>query len=241
MGSYLSVYNNTRDTYNVKVGIDEAAVRVFNIVMAVLTAVTLTIAGAGIAAPVFSVAVAASGAMKVLGLTTASLVAFTKIAAAISGLTIAADVAGWATAMAIFISQELEDESYVPIAPNAQHKFGRYTLSLWRQAECIRVRPNPSNRAQVLMDTVYMRPIFTGATNNSTLVHDIQFWINRWNHENVTVIEADGIDNFSRMSIDEASAQLEGIDWMKVIEETRAKAKKEVLEKEGIHLQEKYA
>lgn len=240
MGSYLSVYNNTRNAYNVKVGIDEAAIRVFTIVLTVVTAVTLTVASAGAAAPKLT-AVAAGGTVKILGLSAATLVTITKMAAAISGTLLAADAAGWAASFAILMAQELEDEHYYRIEPNKQHVYGRYTLSLWRQATCVRVRVDPNNPKQVLTDTVYMRPIFTGATNNSTLQHDIQFWVNKWGHENLSVIEADGIDSISKASIDEFSAQTEGIDWMKVIVDAFAKAKKELLEKEGIGLQENYA
>ncbi|EFJ21876.1 hypothetical protein SELMODRAFT_417172 [Selaginella moellendorffii] len=66
--------------------------------------------------------------------------------------------------------------------------FGKYSLSLWRQAQCVRVRPNPANSEEVVMDTLYMRPIFSGPTDESTNEHGLQYWIGKWGHEDVHTI-----------------------------------------------------
>lgn len=237
MGSYLSVHNNTTDSYSVKVGVDQAALRVLSIMGLVIGIVTPILAA--VALPALSMGVAAAGALVVQGVTAAHIVAITSAVAAIKGISIAATVGGLATALSVLVAEALEDEGYVLIQSNKQHKFGRYTLSLWRQAECIRARPNPTKENQVIVDTVFMRPIFSGATNNSTIVHDIRFWINKWGHENATIIEIN--ENATRSSIDVAIEQFKDVDWMKVFEEARVKAKHELLEKEGIEPQEHYA
>ncbi|ETL41007.1 hypothetical protein L916_07930 [Phytophthora nicotianae] len=59
------------------------------------------------------------------------------------------------------------------------------SLSLWQQGTC--VRTTIVDEKTVTTDTVYMRPIFSGATDNSNLDHEIQFWIDKFGLESETV------------------------------------------------------
>lgn len=47
MGSFLSIVNDTADTFQCKVGADEAALAIFGIIAGVIGAVALIVAGAG--------------------------------------------------------------------------------------------------------------------------------------------------------------------------------------------------
>ncbi|XP_024521610.1 uncharacterized protein LOC9650910 [Selaginella moellendorffii] len=188
MGSYISIHNNTRDPYLVKVGPDTAAIGIATVVVTVFAAVATVVATAGAAAP-FSAALVANGVIDVFFVSTEALAAFTAAAASISGISIASTVTGWATSTVLFITQKLQSEGgFVEILPGERKTFGKYSLSLWRQAQCVRVRPNPANSEEVVMDTLYMRPIFSGATAESTNEHSLQYWIGKWGHEDVHTI-----------------------------------------------------
>ncbi|EFJ31824.1 hypothetical protein SELMODRAFT_439768 [Selaginella moellendorffii] len=191
MGSYLSVYNNTTDTYVVKVGPDQAAVRIATIVGSIVS----LIGGAGAA---LTTRLVANGVVRVFGVSTRTIAAATTAAARIS---IPTTVVGSTIKISLFITKSLKEKGYVEIQPGEKHVFGPYSLSLWQQAACRRIRVNPDNKAEVLTDVVYMRPIFSGATKDSVLEHNIQHWINKWGHEERTVITLD-MGNFSKSSKD---------------------------------------
>ncbi|GMF66649.1 unnamed protein product [Phytophthora fragariaefolia] len=59
------------------------------------------------------------------------------------------------------------------------------SLSLWQQGTC--VRTTIVDESTVTTDTLYMRPIFSGATDNSNIDHEIQFWIDKFGLETETV------------------------------------------------------
>ncbi|KAI9996572.1 hypothetical protein PInf_014304 [Phytophthora infestans] len=71
------------------------------------------------------------------------------------------------------------------IAPGEKHQWGKMSLSLWQQGTC--VRTTIVDEKTVITDTLYMRPIFSGATDNSNLDHEIQFWIDKFGLETETV------------------------------------------------------
>lgn len=80
-------------------------------------------------------------------------------------------------------TKDLENKGYVEIPPGGRHQFGKMSLSLWRQGHCVRHRSFP-DRMEIITDEVFMRPIFSGATDNSNLDHTIQFWIDKFGFEN---------------------------------------------------------
>ena len=57
-------------------------------------------------------------------------------------------------------------------------RFGKMSLSLWQQATCVRTRVNPDNNEQIIVETLYMRPIFSGSTADSNREHNIAHWLN---------------------------------------------------------------
>ncbi|MCO5602678.1 hypothetical protein L7F22_056814 [Adiantum nelumboides] len=177
MGSYISICNNTSDTYYVKVGPDLAAVRVALIIASPMVGILNALL----------MSLVAHGGEKVIPLSTSSLIATTTAASAASGMAIPATLSGWSTSVAFFLVKALKDQGYVEIPPGGTHQFGKYSLSLWEQAACRRVWINPG---EVSTDVVYMRPIFSGATANSTREHDIQYWINQHGHEECGVLRA---------------------------------------------------
>ncbi|XP_024522914.1 uncharacterized protein LOC9663357 [Selaginella moellendorffii] len=199
MGSYISIHNNTPDTYLVKVGHDEAALSIATIVTGLIGALAAIIVSAGALSGV-SAALVANGVVSVFGISTGAIATITAAAASIKVISIGATVVDWAAATVLFITNQVQaDGGYYEILPGQKRTYGRYSLSLWRQGTCYRIRVNPDNPEQVITDVVYMRPIFSGATNNSVLEHNIQHWIDRWGHEDQHVVTLQK-ENFSLSS-----------------------------------------
>ncbi|XP_024523328.1 uncharacterized protein LOC112343680 [Selaginella moellendorffii] len=187
--SYIEIYNNTSDVYMVQVEEDKIFFKYAKWVVTAFAVISTIVATAGAASPLVAVLVA-NGVVEVVGLSTAALLAITSAAATISGISYASTAAGWALSTVIFFQDKLRDEGYVKILPGEKHKFqviGNGPFG-WRQASCRRIRVNPYNKEEVVMDTVYMRPIFSGALPFTTREHNIQYWIDKWGHEDYTVM-----------------------------------------------------
>jgi hypothetical protein len=84
-------------------------------------------------------------------------------------------------------TKNLQDKGYVEIPPGGRHRFGKESLSLWRQGHCVRTR-RFDERMEIVTDAVFMRPIFTGATDDSNVDHTIQFWIDKFGFEDLNTI-----------------------------------------------------
>ncbi|ETI47626.1 hypothetical protein L917_07831 [Phytophthora nicotianae] len=185
MGSYLSIVNNTDDPWTCKLGPDEAALQIAGIAISVVGTLATVIGTAGAAAPVAS-ALAANGVVSVFGVSTSALVAGATAAASVtSAVAITGSVSGFGIAVAQGINDHLITDGYVNIAPGEEHKWGKMSLSLWQQGTC--VRTTIVDEKTVTTDTLYMRPIFSGATDNSNIGHEIQFWIDKFGLETSTV------------------------------------------------------
>ncbi|OWY93048.1 hypothetical protein PHMEG_00037694 [Phytophthora megakarya] len=185
MGSYLSIVNNTEDTWTCKIGPDEAALKIAGIVVSVISAAVTVIGTAGAAAPVAS-ALAANGVVSVFGVSTG---AFATGAAVAGSISTAVSVTGTVTKFGVTVANGINDnlisEGYVNIAPGDKHQWGKMSLSLWQQGTC--VRTTIKDETTVTTDTLYMRPIFSGATDNSNIDHEIQFWIDKFGLETTSV------------------------------------------------------
>jgi hypothetical protein len=93
------------------------------------------------------------------------------------------------------------DQGYKPIAPGKSYRWGKMSLSLWRQGHCKRFIYKNDNT--IYSDELYMRPIFSGATDSSNINHNIQFWINKWGTENslTSTIPIQGAKSLMAMSV----------------------------------------
>ncbi|KAL4140329.1 hypothetical protein PRNP1_014614 [Phytophthora ramorum] len=186
MGSYLSIVNNTEDPWTCKIGPDEAALKIAGIVISVVAAAATVIGTAGAAAPVAS-ALAANGIVSVFGISTSALATAAAAAAGTVGsvASVTGAVSSFGIAVAQGINDNLIDEGYVSIAAGSEHQWGKMSLSLWQQGTC--VRTTIVDETTVTTDTLYMRPIFSGATDKSNIGHEIQFWIDKFGLETSTV------------------------------------------------------
>ncbi|KAG2522788.1 hypothetical protein BBO99_00004777 [Phytophthora kernoviae] len=94
-------------------------------------------------------------------------------------------VSDFGNSVAEGVNSNLISDGYVNIAPGESHKWGKMSLSLWQQGTC--VRTTIVDETTVTTDTLYMRPIFSGATANSNIDHEIQFWIDKFGLETSSV------------------------------------------------------
>lgn len=173
MGSYLSICNNTKDDWYVKVGSDQAASKIATYV----GVGALALGTAGMAAGALGPFIAA-GAYFGIG---------EGAAAAIMAVTTAASTAGavgfvggaWAATVGGIIQKTWKDDGFVCIKPGTKHRWGKMTPSLWQQAECRRFRQAGDSEAKVAK--LYMRPIFSHSLSGNDYVYYIQTWLNKPN------------------------------------------------------------
>lgn len=188
MGSYISIVNDTPDPMACSVGTDMAAVEVFGVVTSVIATLGAIISSVGAAAPLLSLA-GAHGMFAITGLSTSAVLAIVETAA------VAGPVVGQAVTAAGFLKTVVSlsvdaaaQDGYVSIPPGEKHQFGKYSLSLWQQGHCKRYRKDDS-KMQVIYDEIYMRPIFSGATDGSNNDHSVQFWLDKWGAGNEALID----------------------------------------------------
>ncbi|KAG2522787.1 hypothetical protein BBO99_00004778 [Phytophthora kernoviae] len=156
MGSYLSIKNNTDDTWTCTIGPDEAALKIAGLVVTAVAAAATVIGTAGAAAPVAS-ALSANGVVSVFGVSTSALAAAAKTAESIASIVkTTGKVSDFGNSIAEGVNDNLVSNGYFNIAP-------------------------------VTTDTLYMRPIFSGATDNSNIDHEIQYWIDKFGLESTSV------------------------------------------------------
>ena len=146
MGSYLTIVNNTNDSYSVKIGPDTAALIIGTLV-----------AGA------VATAISAGAFTGVLVGTVVTVGAGISVGSAI-------------TSTSFGVHAALRNDGYITLNPGERHKSGKMTLSLWQQCECLRTRQDGNDS---VIERVIMRPIFTGATDNSNNDHEIGWWLNK--------------------------------------------------------------
>ncbi|TMW60220.1 hypothetical protein Poli38472_000262 [Pythium oligandrum] len=189
MGSYLSIVNNTQDRWQCKIGPDEAALKIAGIIIGVVGTLATVIGTAGGAAPL-AASLAANGVVSVLGVSTSALASITAGATAVSSYaSVIGGVSGFSMSVAKGITDQLNKDSYTAIEPGKSNRWGKMSLSLWQQGTCVKT-VNVDEKT-VRTETLYMRPIFSGGTDNSNNDHQIQFWVDKWGTEKQEIVSQD--------------------------------------------------
>lgn len=202
MGSYISIVNDTPDPIACSVGTDMAAVEVFGMVTGVIAALATVITTAGTAAPALT-CLGATGMYTIAGISTSAAIA---IAAPVAE-GVATAVGVLKTVVAVSVDAAAQD-GYVKIQPGEKHQFGKYSLSLWQQGHCKRYRRDESNM-RMIYDEIYMRPIFSGATDGSNNDHSVQWWLDKWGAGNEAIIDIQAPDG--RESWGDVNAPLQSL------------------------------
>ncbi len=174
MGSSISIFNNTPFELDCIVTPDEAALRISGIVItAVAAAVAVGVSG-GALGPIVTPLAAGAGAT-VTGLSAAMVTAI------VNGAVIVGTSQGVKAILENIVQEEvkqLRSQGFQRIGPGERFTWGGKTLSLWQQGNCKRSRIGVGEMV-IYNDEVFMRPIFSGATDRSDKEHDVQFWVNK--------------------------------------------------------------
>lgn len=182
MGSYLSIVNDTSDTFYCNIGPDTAALAIAEVIM-IVVGVLATIVTVGAGAPGLAVTFSASGSVATVS------IASTSTAVALAN---AFGLAAQPAAILLYVMNqqagELRNNGYQEIPPGGRYQWGKMSLSLWQQGHCVRHRSFPESMTYIT-DEVFLRPIFSGATDNSNIDHTIQYWIDKFGFENEKMVE----------------------------------------------------
>ena len=175
MGSSISILNNTPFELDCIVTPDEAALKISGIVFTAVAAVAAIGLSGGILAPTVLPAAAGFGAA-VTGLS----------AAMVKAIVVATVTAGGSQGVKAILDAIVQEEvkylrsqGFQRLRPGERFTWGGKTLSLWQQGNCKRSRTGVGGMV-ILNDEVFMRPIFSGATDKSDRTHDVQFWVTKW-------------------------------------------------------------
>lgn len=175
MGSTLTIVNNTTDTWSCKVGPDEQALKMVGVIIGAIGAISTLIATAGAAGVAIPVIASSSGVL-VTGVATSSLVNVSAILAGFATTaTVIQNISEFVLYVANSISDQLKKKNFEQIISGTSHRFGPMPLTMWQQSQCTRTVILDEKRVRV--DTLYMRPIFSGSSPGSNLDHDIQYWL----------------------------------------------------------------
>jgi hypothetical protein len=163
MGSTISILNDTESTWLCRVGPDEKALQISGIVASVVTAVGAILVTGGVAGLV-------SGPLS-------GMVASSTATVAGGGLFASGVASEGIMLIGHKINRNLIEKGYHEILSGATYETGKLSLSLWQQATCV---------GQEVLDptvlntkTLYMRPIFSGATHKSTNTYSIKEYLER--------------------------------------------------------------
>lgn len=174
----MTIVNNTPDIWQCKIGPDMRALDISSWIVGAIAAIAGTITTAGLAAPIVAGKLAA-GIITVFGVPTSALVAITAPFAGMATVItsgVVTGTTGFGIAVAKSLSDHLDDLGYDTIFSGENRRYGKMMLSLWQQCQCVKKTMHGS---KVVIDTVYMRPIFSGSTLNSNREHKIQWWIDK--------------------------------------------------------------
>ncbi|KAJ0406552.1 hypothetical protein P43SY_004441 [Pythium insidiosum] len=103
-----------------------------------------------------------------------------------TGVNVVGNVSEYSSKVANGIADHFGDKGYRVIKAGEKSTWGKMTLSLWQQSHCI--KPVIIDEHTVRMDSLYMRPIFSGSTIDSNRDHDIRAWLDDDRVESVTVV-----------------------------------------------------
>jgi hypothetical protein len=179
MGSTISLLNDTEYTWLCRVGPDQKALQISSIVGAVAMTIGATIVTAGLSFPITasSLLSAAGG----VGLVTTS-------ATSIGAVELAKR----------FDERLKNDKGFHEILSGATYETGKLPISLWQQATC--VRHEILSPGVLKTKTLYMRPIFSGATVNSTNTYSIKEYVDGKGKVEESIIKLESGHNNSATS-----------------------------------------
>lgn len=171
MGSYLTIVNDTPDPWLCNVGPDVAAVKwagISTVVLAIVAGVTT----GGVAALPYTVVATALGTTYFVHHVPAASIA-QHIADHPPGVVIGDSPTKIGMIISETLTNELVKRQFRLIQPHTKERYGKMTLSLWRQSDCKKIS---TSGKEIKLETVMMRPIYSGPTDDSNRDHSIKYW-----------------------------------------------------------------
>jgi hypothetical protein len=185
MGSTISLLNDTEYTWLCRVGPDQKALKISGILAGAVVAMGITVATAGLTLPAAGVAATS------IGYPAAGAVGAGFIATGITSL--------GSVEVAKRINEHLQnDKGFHEILSGATYETGKLSLSLWQQATCI--RQETLSPTVLKTKTLYMRPIFSGATDKSTKTYSIKEYVDGKGKVEESIIKLESGHNNSATS-----------------------------------------
>ncbi|MCO5578149.1 hypothetical protein L7F22_031987 [Adiantum nelumboides] len=226
MGSSISLFNTTSDTYEVRV---IPTTWSFSRPIDLVNDFVSGIVG-------FNASVVGASVIEMHGVTPRSLAPVVDHANNVSGSNAnQVNARGWASSVAILLSDALiNQQHYVRITPRQSHKVDEPTLSLIRRAPCYRIRVDPRNPEQVSIDLLVMHPIFSGPTAGSTNVYHMQDWINNNGFTELQTLRLDVASQQALAASRASATELEPTAWLQEYQEAGLRAKQEALKQAGM-------
>lgn len=166
MGSSITIVNNTPDTWQCKISSDENTVSLVKLCLSAVQIIS-TVIGTG---------VGAGGAMTVSGVATNVLEDIAPVIAAdATNATIIQKVSMFGVNFANAIHSSLSKQHFQDIRAGKTYQSGWMSFSSLRQAQCVRVVVLDEKNVRV--ETLTMKPIYSGASVNSNIDYQIKHWL----------------------------------------------------------------
>lgn len=190
MGAYLTIQNDTPNTWRCMLSTDQKALKIGFMVAAGIASFSTATGIWGAYLPTLLGLRQAAGTELVFGGVTVQT--FKRIASSVESygflLASAGSVTAFTTNLIRLLQEEYIKHDYVEIPVNGSHRWGKMPQLAWRQAAC--VRSFRLNNSAIRSETLYMRPIFSGSffTQQRNLVHSIAHWLNKRNPEITDIV-----------------------------------------------------
>lgn len=192
MGSYITIVNDTNEEWICKLNYDSRPVRVTTWMVGIITmlnALLVTFSTAGIGTPLAAYTVVGGGFL-ITGLTR-------DMVHPLGAVVMKDKVMGpdnlppnlpsmFTQTVTQALIDRLMQKGFNTIKPHENHRYGKMSLSLWQQATCVYIETRDAKN--LVLHTLYMRPIFSGSTINSTREYSIGNWTKKQGHVEVTQI-----------------------------------------------------
>nr|CCA23307.1 conserved hypothetical protein [Albugo laibachii Nc14]CCA24357.1 conserved hypothetical protein [Albugo laibachii Nc14] len=181
MGAYMTIHNDTPNTWRCMLSPDQKALKIGFLVAAGIASFSTATGIWGAYLPTLLGLRQAAGTELVFGSVTVQT--FKRIASSVESygfLTASAgSVTAFTTNLIRLIQEEYTKHDYVEIPVNGSHRWGKMPALAWRQATC--VRSYKVNDSAIRTETLYMRPIFSGSffTQQHNLNHSITHWLEK--------------------------------------------------------------
>nr|CCA16598.1 conserved hypothetical protein [Albugo laibachii Nc14] len=195
MGTTLTIANDTPDEWRCKLSYDHAALKMAGTALGIASIVgELTVLSAAFGPKLLGIEQAFPSPYTVFGCLRAEMGASALAAHNLGALVADLSTIGW-VGVALFnmVHQKLDKAGYQLIHPSMSRVWGHLAPYSWHECAC--VRSYMVNATIARMQSIVMRPLFSGGFAKKNREHRIAWWLTRSKVQNddVTIPSLDGI------------------------------------------------